>query len=66
MPVHARGDEETGSRRQTANEEKDREEKGERRGNGGGGVVVVVGVTLYNDTERINPSGGVAAATRPA
>ena len=63
MPVHARAGTETGSRRQTANEEKDREEKGERRGNG---VVVVVGVTLYNDTERINPSGGVAAATRPA
>ena len=56
------GGERKAERERERGRERERErEKGRKTRNG-----VVVGVALYNDTERINPSGGVAAATQPA
>ena len=57
-----------GERKAERERERERERKGEREREKGRKTRngVVVGVALYNDTERINPSGGVAAATRPA
>lgn len=55
-----------GERKPEREREKERKGKRERERERKTRNGVVVGVALYNDTERINPSGGVAAATRPA